>query len=236
MMYSQLPQKNTFLYLSNKFWLFLLAYSLIWTLAPALLAHSVALDVSEGVNWGREWQWGYYKHPPLSSWVLYIFYRLLGNTGIYLLSQLCIFSSVFLIYQLGKQFFANNLALIGALLMLMVGYYNYPALEFNHNVAQLPLWAGLLYSFYLAIHSKNSEHRISHKKTWQYWLIFGVLGGLGMLAKYHVIFLLTPMAIYLLLPTNRHWLKTSKPWISGGHACRIFSAFTVAYTKSLAAL
>jgi hypothetical protein len=30
---------------------------------------SLPLDVvSDGLSWGHEWQWGYYKHPPLPSW------------------------------------------------------------------------------------------------------------------------------------------------------------------------
>ena len=52
-------------------WLFL--YFIIWAFAPFILTSSYPLDVPEGIYWGREWQWGYYKHPPLSSWILYSF-------------------------------------------------------------------------------------------------------------------------------------------------------------------
>ena len=65
----------------RKFGLFLLVYFVIWSIAPAFLASSVPFDVSEGISWGSEWQWGYYKHPPFSSWVLYSFYQMFGQSA-----------------------------------------------------------------------------------------------------------------------------------------------------------
>lgn len=88
--------------------------------------------------------------------------------------------------------------MIGSLLTLGVVYYVYPSLEFNHNVAQFPIWAGLYLVFYLSL----TRNRLSD------WLLLGVLGGLGMLTKYSVIFLLLPMAIYLVLPKQYFYLNS----------------------------
>ena len=181
---------------------FLALYIIVWSILPAFLASSVALDVSEGINWGSEWQWGYYKHPPLSSWVLYSFYQLFGHIGPYLLSQLCVLLTLYLVYRLGKTVFDQATAILGSVLTLAVVYYVYPSLEFNHNVAQFPIWAGLSLVFYQAI----TRERLSD------WLWLGVLGGLGMLTKYSVAFLLIPMALYLLLPSQWHQLKRVGPW------------------------
>lgn len=186
------------------FGLFLMAYFLIWSIIPSFLASSVPFDVSEGINWGSEWQWGYYKHPPLSSWVLYSFYQLFGHMGPYLLSQLYVLLTLVLIYQLGKKIWSPTTALIGSALTLAVLYYTYPSLEFNHNVAQFPIWAGL----YLAFYQSLTQNRLRD------WLLLGVLGGLGMLTKYTVIFLLIPMALYLMLPRQWPLLKQPKPWIA----------------------
>lgn len=172
--------------------LFLLLYFITWTVLPIYLDQSVALDVSEGVNWGHEWQMGYYKHPPLSSWILYSTYRLAGYWGINFLTEICVFSSVYLIYRLGCLMMSKQRALLGSLLLFLTSYYSYPSTEFNHNVAQLPIWAGLSYLFYQALTNKE--------KNWRYWIAVGLLGGLGMLTKYHVAFILLSMALYLLLP------------------------------------
>ncbi|GAA0320127.1 glycosyltransferase family 39 protein [Psychrobacter aestuarii] len=184
------------------FVLCLIAYFVLWSILPAFLASSVALDVSEGINWGSEWQWGYYKHPPLSSWILYSFYQLFGHIGPYVLSQLCVLLTLYLVYRLGKTVFNQATAILGSVLTLAVVYYVYPSLEFNHNVAQFPIWAGLSLAFYHCI----TRERIGD------WLWLGVLGGLGMLTKYSVAFLLIPMALYLLLPSQWHHLKRVGPW------------------------
>lgn len=190
----------------SKHWfaLFILAYFVIWSIAPAFIASSVPLDVSEGINWGSELQWGYYKHPPLSSWILFGFYQLFGHVGPYLLSQLCVISTLALVFQLGKKVMPINKALLGAALTLGVLYFSYPSLEFNHNVAQFPIWAGLCLLFYNAVTSNRYRD----------WILLGVLGGLGMLTKYSVVFLLLPMALYLLLPNHWRLLKQPKPWLS----------------------
>lgn len=188
-------------------------YFIIWSILPAFLASSVPLDVSEGISWGSEWQWGYYKHPPLSSWVLYSFYQLFGHVGPYLLSQLSVLLTLFLVYQLGKKIWSPATALLGSALTLAVVYYTYPSLEFNHNVAQFPIWAGLYLVFYQAL----TRNRLTD------WLLLGVLGGLGMLTKYSVIFLLIPMALYLLLPRQWPLLKQPQPWIAAFVMLAIFA-------------
>lgn len=188
-------------------------YFLIWSIVPAFLASSVPIDVGEGINWGSEWQLGYYKHPPFSSWVLFSFYKLFGHLGPYLLSQLYVILTLVLVYLLGRKFLPQALAFLGSLLTLAVLYYTYPSLEFNHNVAQFPVWAGLYLTFYNAIiRGKLSD-----------WLWFGVIGGIGMLTKYTVIFLLIPMAIYLLLPKQWPLLKKPQPWLAAIVMIAIFS-------------
>ena len=192
------------LYKWRPFFVFLCLYFTAWSILPVFISSSVPLDVSEGINWGHEWQWGYYKHPPLSSWILYSFYKLFGHIGPYLLSQLYVLLTLVLIYQLGKKIWSPTTTLIGSALTLAVLYYTYPSLEFNHNVAQFPIWAGL----YLAFYQSLTQNRLRD------WILLGVVGGLGMLTKYTVIFLLIPMALYLVLPKQWPLLRQPKPWIA----------------------
>lgn len=192
---------------------FLIVYFLIWAIAPALLSSSVPLDVSEGINWGSEMQWGYYKHPPLSSWILFSFYKTFGHFGPYLLSQLYVILTLWLIYRLGTKFMSADRALLGSALTLGVVYFTYPSLEFNHNVAQFPIWAGLSLLFYQSVTLNRYRD----------WLLIGVVGGLGMLTKYSVIFLLLPMALYLVSPKQWPLLQTPKPWLAALLMLAIFA-------------
>ena len=147
----------------------LLAYFSLWAALPAALAASFPLDVVEGIYWGHEWQWGYYKHPPLSSWLLYVFFRCFGALGPYLLGQLCVALALWLTWRLGRRVLEPPQAALGSALLLAVFYYTLPSLEFNHNLAQLPVWAGFLWAFHVALTERNPA----------FWLLLGALAGWG---------------------------------------------------------
>ncbi len=185
-------------------WLvFALAYVLAWSLLPPLLIHSFPLDVAESLTWGREWQWGNYKHPPLAPWVLHVFYVLFGRVGPFLLSQLCIALTLWLVWRTALRVMSRERAFLAALLTMAVAYYTRPALEFNHNIAQMPLWAALGYSLLAALQEGRQR----------FWLLWGLCAGLGMLTKYSVAILLAVQGLYLLL-AQRQVLRQAGPYLA----------------------
>jgi len=179
-------------------------YVLAWSLLPPLLSASLPLDVVESLSWGREWQWGYYKHPPLAPWVLELFFRAFGWVGPFLLSQLCIVGSLWLVWRMGCRLMSPDRALIGALMTLGVAYYTRPALEFNHNIAQVPIWAALGWCLLAALQDGRLRQ----------WALLGAIAGLGLLTKYSVGALLAVMALYLVLTPARRVLLTPGPWLA----------------------
>ncbi len=175
-------------------------YLLTWTLLPPLLISSFPLDVVESLSWGREWQWGYYKHPPLAPWLLHLSYRAFGAAGPFLLSQLCIAATLWLVWLAGCRLMERERALLGTVLTLGVAFYGHPALEFNHNIAQMPLWAGLGWALLAALQDGRLRH----------WLALGALAGLGLLTKYSVAIVLACLGLYLVLgPALFAWLTTT---------------------------
>lgn len=179
-------------------------YIAVWTLFPVALGQSFPLDVVESLSWGREWQWGYYKHPPLAPIVLHLFYVVFGRLGPFLLSQLCIAATLWLVWCTGRRLMDAERAWVGALLAMGVAYYSYPALEFNHNIAQMPFWAGLGYCLVQALQGGR----------WWQWLLLGVVAGLGMLTKYSVGILLLCFGLYIVLTPQRRVLLQPGPWLA----------------------
>ena len=60
-------------------------------LLPALLYPNLPLDLIEALMYGREWQLGYDKLPPLPWWLVEIAYRLVGHDfAYYLLAQIAV--------------------------------------------------------------------------------------------------------------------------------------------------
>ena len=183
---------------------FAVLYLLAWSLLPPLLTSGFALDVVESLTWGREWQWGYYKHPPLAPWVLHLFWRAFGEVGPYLLSQLCIAATLWCVWCTGLRLMTPERALIGTALTMGVVFYTRPALEFNHNIAQMPLWAALGWCLLAALQDGRMRQ----------WLLLGVLAGLGLLTKYSVAILLACLGLYLVLSPARRVLRQPGPWLA----------------------
>ncbi len=179
-------------------------YLLAWTALPPLLQSSFALDVIESLSWGREWQWGTYKHPPLSPWVLHLSYRAFGDAGPYLLSQACIAATLWLVWLTGRRLMTPERAFLGTLLTMGVVFYTRPALEFNHNIAQMPLWAALAWAQLAALQDGRLRQ----------WLALGLLAGLGLLTKYSIAILLACLGAYLLAGPARRWLAKPGPWLA----------------------
>ncbi len=190
--------ESVFLYTDPKalFWGFILLHLLVWTLLPALLNANLPLDVIEALAWGREWQWGYYKHPPLSAWLAELAAFLSGGSdwGIYLLSQLCIAVGFWAMWRLAGEFLDPLKAVLSVLLLEGIAYHSYTSPEFNVNVSMLAFWALTILYFRLAI----TRHSLAA------WLLCGLFAGLGFLSKYLIVFLLLPLFLYLVFePEHR---------------------------------
>src|SRR5271169_4854513 len=78
---------------------FLGLHGLVWTALPALLYPNLPLDLIEALIYGREWQLGYDKLPPLPWWLVEIAYQLAGHDfGYYLLAQIAVVTAFAFVY------------------------------------------------------------------------------------------------------------------------------------------
>jgi hypothetical protein len=59
----------------------LAAHLVVWTLLPMLVSPNLQLDLVEGLALGREWQLGYWKHPPLPWWIADLLFRATGSVA-----------------------------------------------------------------------------------------------------------------------------------------------------------
>ena len=172
-------KKNT----SNTLTIFLLFHLIIWTLVPTLSNVNLPLDTIEALAWGSNLDWGFNKHPPLSAFVVEIFYRIFGNQdwAYYFLSQIFVITAFIVVYKFSVEIFNNkNLALLSVLLLEGIYFYNFTTPEFNVNVAQLPFWALTAYYTWRCIkYDKGTDY-----------VFLGLFAGLGILSKYLFIYLI----------------------------------------------
>ncbi|MBY0564807.1 MAG: glycosyltransferase family 39 protein [Hyphomonadaceae bacterium] len=180
---------------------------LFWTLAPALSHSAPPLDVVEMYAWGREGVVATFKHPNLPGLVLEPTRWLTGEAGwpAYLVSQLFVVMTFAAVFALGRAMMDAPRALAGTLLLTGVYFFSWPTPEFNHNVAQMPLWALIA----LALWQAATTGR------WAWWAALGVFAGLSLWAKYSSAIVLVVAAAWILWDEQaRRRLFTPGPWIA----------------------
>jgi 4-amino-4-deoxy-L-arabinose transferase-like glycosyltransferase len=187
--------------------LFAAAQIVAWTLAPALTHTASPLDVVEGYMWGREWVIATYKHPALPSWFLEAS-RILtsGATGwpAYLVSQLFIAATFGLVFLLGRDMMGAKRGAAGTLLLAGVTYYAWPSVEFNHNIAAAPFWAGVALALWRAV----------ERRSLVWWGLLGAFAAGALYAKLSAVLILFPAAAWILLDARaRACLATAGPWL-----------------------
>src|ERR1700693_2935979 len=75
------------------------AHFMVWTLTPILVCPNLQLDLVEDLALGREWQLGYWKHPPLPWWVADLIYRIVGDVhAVYLLGPLAAVACMYVVW------------------------------------------------------------------------------------------------------------------------------------------
>ena len=190
------------------FWAFVGLHLVVWTLVPTHFHPALPMDVIEGLTWVQDWAFGYYKHPPLTAWVLGLWQSIAGTQvwTYYLLAQLTTAIAFWAIWRLGREFLSPARALIAVVLLEGVFFYNFESTDFNPNTTQLPLWPLIALLFYRAIKSGNLLT----------WAILGVAAAATILTKYSAGILLLPLTLFMFFePDARtHW-RTPGPYITG---------------------
>ena len=181
------------------------AHLVLWTLLPGLFYPNVLLDQSILCYWGRAWQWGYSKHPPLPAWLSELGCHLGHTWGLYLLSQIAIVVCFYAAWRLAKEVGLGDVALLACIALEGSYYYNYTSLEFNNNVGLMPWWA---MAGWLGL-------RATRDGRLRDWLGLGLCFGLGLLSKYTMGVLGVVLLGFLLFdPVGRKVWRTAGPYVA----------------------
>ena len=131
---------------------FLALHAAVWTALPALLYPNLPLDLIEALVYGREWQLGYDKLPPLPWWLVQIAFMTVGHDfAYYLLAQIAVLAAFALIYRAARPLVGTLGALAAVFIIDGLHYLNYTSAKFNHDVVQLPFWALAGFAFHLSL-------------------------------------------------------------------------------------
>ena len=171
--------------IKNIFYFFLASHLVLWTLIPSFTNSNLPLDTIEALAWGSNLDWGFNKHPPMSAFMVEIFYNIFGSNdwAYYLLSQIFIILSFFFVFKFSREILKNDiLALFSVFLLEGIYFYNFTTPEFNVNVCQIPFWTLTVYFSWKVFNQKVP--------TFKDCALVGLFAAGGFLSKYLFIYLL----------------------------------------------
>jgi hypothetical protein len=186
-------------------WGLLSIHLLLWTLLPILVCSNLQLDLAEDLALGKEWQLGYWKHPPLPWWTADALYRLIGDVrAVYVLGPLSAVLCMYAVWRLARELVSPVQALIAVLALEGIHYYNYSVVKFAHDQMQLPFWALTGLFFYRALVRGRAAD----------WLLAGACLALSFWAKYAAFALAATLGLFLLIdPAARRSWRTAGPYL-----------------------
>ncbi len=196
---------------------FLCLHTAVWTLYAGL-SNTGALhqDMIEAYAWGREFQLGYYKHPPFWAWIAGAWFEVFPRTNwsFYLLANLNAGIAILGVWQLAGLFTRGAHRLNAALLIVLIPFYSIQGHQYNANFMQLSLWPWTIYFFVLSMEKQRFRDAVA----------FGALAAAGMLSKYYSALLLLPCFLASFYHPNwRQYYRSPLPYISVAVCALLFA-------------
>lgn len=189
--------------------LLLLAHVLLWTWVGVSSRSNFDApgDMVEAYAWSQGWQWGYYKHPPLSAWVAGLWFSVVPEShwGYSLLAAVNAAVGLAGLRLLAMQFLPGRWVLLCVALASLTPGISTLAMRFNANSILISSWPWALALFVLLMQR--------HRKRDAVWC--GAVCALAMLGKYYSgVLLLTLVCSSVLVPAWRQRWRSSAPWLA----------------------
>lgn len=156
----------------------LLLFGVAWLAHLSYTSLSPPTDNIEQLIWLHSLEWGYYKHPPLPTWLVWAMAQLFGVHAwtSYLAGAALTLGSVGMLWCLLSQLRGHRYATLALLAVLCITYYNGRLNYCNHNIVLM---------FWVAV-SAGVCWRACTTGRLRWWLALGAALGLGALSKYQI--------------------------------------------------
>lgn len=146
--------------------------------------------------WAQSPDWGYFSKPPLIAWIVWITTRLSdAEWAVRLASPLLHAATALMLFGIGRLAHGARVGFWSALAYITLPGISYSAGLISTDVPLLFCWAVALYSFL----------RARDDAGWRWPVVCGLALGIGLLAKYAMLYFLFGAAIAAVfdLPTRR---------------------------------
>ncbi len=193
-----------------------LAHALIWTVLPALFLGNLYPDTITAAYWGRDFAFGYFQHPPMTSWIIDAALWT-GHFQIFLVlltAQITVAAAAIFVWKTARLYGSAETAALAVLLYLVSPAATVFAVILNHNSMLAPFWAATMF-FAL---------RYMEGGRWRDALILGCVVGLGIMTKYEIAFLvISILGLAVAVPRFRHVFSRPASYVAAALALLIIA-------------
>ena len=175
--------------------LLLAVFAAVWLSHLSYTSLSPPTDNIEQLSWMRALEWGYYKHPPLPTWLFWLSAQFLGAQvwTTYLLAALLNLGSLYLFWRIVARIRGHSYAALALFAVLCMSYYNMRLHAYNHNT---------VLTFFSTLSAVLCWKAVTSARQ-RWWVALGIALGLGMLTKYQIA--VTVASVLVFWVTQRGW-------------------------------
>jgi hypothetical protein len=169
------------------------------------------MDEAQYWAWSRELAYGYFSKPPLLAWVIAATGQVCGSgeACVRLASPLQHFATALVVYAIANMLYGRQTAVWAAVAYGLGVAVAFSSRIISTDVPLLLCWAVALLSYL----------KLLARPDWRWAAAFGAALGLGILAKYAMVyFLLCALAAAWFDRDARAWLKRADTWAALGLA------------------
>ncbi len=168
------------------FWTAALAQALLWLFVPALFYAAPPGDLAQLLAIGHEFRFDAGVGPPLAYWLAEIAFRIAGLFGVYALAQICVVTTYWCVFALGRAIVGPSHAAMVVLLMVGISLFTVPSADFGPPILAMSLWAVVLLHYWRAVVEGRKRS----------WYVLGAAAALLLLTSDAALILLGTLLVF----------------------------------------
>jgi len=194
----------------------LLAVTLVRLIGLHTSVVDLFFDEAQYWAWSRDLAFGYFSKPPLLAWIIAVSDQVCGSgeACVRLASPLFYFGTSLLVYAIADELYGKETAFWSALSFALLTGVSFSARIISTDVPLLFFWALALFAYLKLLAAPD----------WRWASLFGISLGLGLLAKYAMIYFALGVICAAWLDRDaRDVLMRPQTWVAFGIALLILS-------------
>ncbi|MBN1674343.1 MAG: glycosyltransferase family 39 protein [Kiritimatiellae bacterium] len=181
-------------------------------------------------EWSRRLAPGYYDHPPLTAFVIWLSTHLAGRSTpltVRLPALVCLTGAAVICFLFARRVAADRglppvaaerAGFMAGLLMTVAPVFAFFSVYMSTDPPLLLAWPLVLYFGY----------RAATDGKWRDWLVCGVSLGAALLSKFLAFFILPAFGLFLLISRpDRRWIRRPHPYVAVLVGLAVFSPFLI---------